>query len=116
MKSQNLFFNELYGTVNELIGAEGRTLNDLQELIKVKFPSTFTEYDNMKLDELQNEILQGRGEQENLLKQIMLMKNGQTDEQPKPTSNEESKPINDILAEYGLNLESLMFNCNQEQQ
>ena len=97
MNSENLFFIELYTTINTLIGSEGRTLNELQGLISIHFPSTFTEYDNMKLNQLHNEILEGRGEQENLLKQIMEIKNNKVVEKEEQ-NKEESQPIDTILA------------------
>ena len=44
----NQFFWDLYHTINELLGPDGQTLDDFQNLIQVYFPSSLIDYDKMK--------------------------------------------------------------------
>ena len=97
----NQFFNDLYDTINELLTPNGQTLDDFQNLIQVYFPSSLVDYDKMKVTQLKQEIIDGKGKQQELLTQILAN-----------AGDKNKEYVDQLLSKFGLDVEGLLFKCD----
>ena len=97
----NQFFNDLYDTINELLTPNGQTLDDFQNLIQVYFPSSLVDYDKMKVTQLKQEIIDGKGKQQELLTQILAN-----------AGDKDKEYVDQLLSKFGLDVEGLLFRCD----
>ena len=101
MSLDNQFFNDLHDTINELLTPNGQTLDDFQNLIQVYFPSSLVDYDKMKVTQLKQEIIDGKGKQQELLSQILAN-----------AENNNKQYVDQLLSKFGLDVEGLLFRCD----
>ena len=45
MRNTNIFYEALYYQINMMIGKDGKSLNDLREMMRLGYPSTIEEFD-----------------------------------------------------------------------
>lgn len=61
ISQENMFFLELYNTINELIGDQGQTLDDFLVQIEKKFPAKLQKFETIRQERSIYDVLASYG-------------------------------------------------------